>query len=190
MLKPVHISKQEAKSFKSMALCGLFGVVYFPVKYLSFPFADYLRFMVLKLFCRQIHCTYISDGVTLAFPWRIKIGAGSSLNQGTIIDGMGGVEIGEGVRIAPYVMINTADHEFNDPDVFIKDQGFSCAAVTIEDDVWLGAKACVNKGVTIGKGAVIGAGAVVTKDIPAYSVAVGVPAKVVGERKTSVPEQK
>lgn len=53
--------------------------------------------------------------------------------------------------------------------------------ITIEDDCWLGANVTVLPGVTIGKGCTIGAGAVVNKDVPPYSVAVGVPAKVVGK---------
>jgi len=52
----------------------------------------------------------------------------------------------------------------------------------IKEDVWIGAKSIVLKGVTIGKGAIVGAGAVVTKNIPSYKIAVGVPAKVIGER--------
>jgi acetyltransferase-like isoleucine patch superfamily enzyme len=53
----------------------------------------------------------------------------------------------------------------------------------IEDDVWLGAGVTVVDGVTIGKGSIIGAGAVVTSDIPPYSIAVGIPAKPVRDRR-------
>lgn len=56
------------------------------------------------------------------------------------------------------------------------------APIHIEDDVWIGAGVKVLKGVTIGKGSVIGAGAVVTKDIPPYSIAAGVPCRVIGKR--------
>ena len=55
--------------------------------------------------------------------------------------------------------------------------------IVLEDDVWLGLQVCVMDGVTIGKGAVVGAGSVVTKDIPAYTVAAGVPARVIRERR-------
>jgi len=105
------------------------------------------------------------------------------LNQGIIIDGFGGVTIGEGVRIAAYCVINTADHDFSDTTRMICDQGFVVAGVVIEDDVWLGTGVIVNKGVTIGRGSVIGAGSVVTNDIPAYSIAVGVPCRVVRSRR-------
>ena len=56
--------------------------------------------------------------------------------------------------------------------------------VVIGDDVWIGARVCILPGVTIGQGAVIGACAVVSKDVPAYSVAVGNPARVVKKRKS------
>lgn len=56
--------------------------------------------------------------------------------------------------------------------------------VVIGDDVWLGAQVLVMPGVTIGDGCVVGAGSVVTRDLPANSIAVGSPAKIVGERET------
>ncbi len=175
--------RSEMNSMKNYVLHGLFYSLYWPVKYLSFPFSNLLRFMVIRLFSRTFRATYVAEGVTLAFPWRIRIGKGSSLNQGCVVDGFGGVAIGRGVRIAPYVVVNTADHDYSDPEVFIKDQGYKCAAVTIEDDVWIGTQSSINKGVTIGKGSVIGAGSVVTKDIPPYSIAAGVPAKVIKKRE-------
>jgi acetyltransferase-like isoleucine patch superfamily enzyme len=55
--------------------------------------------------------------------------------------------------------------------------------VIVDDDVWLGYNVTVLPGVTIGKGSVIGAGSVVTKNIPPYSIAVGNPCKVIGQRK-------
>jgi acetyltransferase-like isoleucine patch superfamily enzyme len=59
---------------------------------------------------------------------------------------------------------------------------FANEAAVIEDDVWIGYAAIVLTGVTIGRGAIVAAGSVVTRDIPAYSIAAGVPAKVVGQR--------
>ena len=61
-------------------------------------------------------------------------------------------------------------------------QGVEVAPVVIEDDVWIGLNVVVLQGVTIGRGAIVGAGAVVTKNIPAWSIAHGVPAKVVDNR--------
>jgi acetyltransferase-like isoleucine patch superfamily enzyme len=154
---------------------------------------------------------YLDSGVYLnALPGGITIGAGSSLMHGTVfhvfnyrdlpqagiwagkncffgeytcIRGQGGVRIGDGVYTGTQVQIAAVNHVFADPNQFIKDQGITADGITIEDDVWLGSNAVVVDGVTIGKGSVIGAGAVVSKSIPPYSIAVGVPAKVIGDRR-------
>ncbi len=67
----------------------------------------------------------------------------------------------------------------------IKDQGIAKSRVRIERNVWLGTKVTVSRGVRIGEGAVVGANAVVTRDLPAYSVAVGVPARVIKDRRVT-----
>ena len=167
------------KSLKNMVLHGVYLGLYGFFKYISLPFFNVFRFWVLRLFSRDILSAYIMDGVTIWFPWRVRIGKDSSLNQGVMIDGYGGVSIGSGVRIAAYTTINTADHDFTDKGRSISESGYICSPVVIKDDVWIGAHVCINKGVTIGAGAVVGSGAVVTKDIPANAIAVGNPARVI-----------
>ena len=176
-------SNKEMKKLSNLVLHGLYLSLYGFVKYLPFPFFYYFRFFVVRLFSSSIKSKSIADGVIIYFPWKVAIGNNSTLNQGVIIDGFGGVVIGEGVRIASNTVINTTDHAFEDVDTFIYQQGFICAQVIIEDDVWIGSNCCINKGVTIGKGSVIGSGSVVTKDIPPYSIAVGVPAKRIKSRQ-------
>lgn len=94
------------------------------------------------------------------------------------------VEIGDCALIADNVYISDFDHKFADLDVPIKDQGIAKSRVRIERDVWLGTKVTVSRGVQIGEGTVIGANAVVTRDLPAHSVAVGVPARVIKDRRS------
>jgi galactoside O-acetyltransferase len=115
---------------------------------------------------------------------KILIGENVTINQNVFIVGGPdrGVTIGNNVLIGPNVVIRSSDHKFADPSVPIRNQGQSHGVIIIDDDVWLGANVVVTKNVRIGRGSVIGAGSVVTKDIPEYSVAVGVPAKVVGTR--------
>jgi acetyltransferase-like isoleucine patch superfamily enzyme len=94
------------------------------------------------------------------------------------------VEIGDSALIADGVYISDFDHRFADLTVPIKDQGIVKSRVRIGRDVWLGRKATVARGVVIGDGAVVGANAVVTKDLPACCVAVGVPARVIKDRRS------
>lgn len=90
------------------------------------------------------------------------------------------VEIGKKVVIGPRVFIGDSEHTYDDISKPIIEQPMSEGGyVKIEDDCWIGAGACISRNVIIGKHSVIGANAVVTKDIPPYSVAVGVPARVI-----------
>lgn len=109
----------------------------------------------------------------------IRIGENCIVGEGTVIRGQGGVTIGDHVLIAPRVQILAVEHTYGVPGVPVMHQGIRATGITIEDGAWLGAGCIVLDGVTVGAGAVIGAGAVVTKDVPPYTVAVGVPARCV-----------
>lgn len=86
--------------------------------------------------------------------------------------------------MGPDVMIFHGDHEMSRRDIPMRLQGDSVSKpVVIGDDVWIGARSIILKGVHIGKGAVIAAGAVVTKDVPEYAIVGGVPAKVIKYRE-------
>ncbi len=96
--------------------------------------------------------------------------------------------IGSNVQIAPGCAFSPYEHNFDDTTRPIWAQGLrSRGPIVVEDDVWLGLDVKVLEGVTIGRGAVIGAGAVVTRDIPPFAIAVGVPARVIGYRGRSEP---
>ncbi|MFM2061743.1 MAG: hypothetical protein RLZZ507_1413 [Cyanobacteriota bacterium] len=98
------------------------------------------------------------------------------------IAGPGDIRIGKQCMIASHSGIYANNHIFTDPLLPIRQQGITRQGIVIEDDCWIGHGVTVLDGVTIGKGSVIGAGAVVTKDIPPYSVAVGIPARVIKSR--------
>ncbi|MWV47726.1 acyltransferase [Rathayibacter sp. VKM Ac-2803] len=98
----------------------------------------------------------------------------------TAITAVKSVIIEEGVGIARGVYISDHSHGFSDPDTFIRDQPVErIAPVRIGRGAWLGENVVIMPGVTVGRGAVIGANAVVRDDVPDYSVAVGVPARVI-----------
>lgn len=113
---------------------------------------------------------------------KVEIGDRTFVNADVWFNGPGHIKIGQDCLLAPRVSLIAVNHIFSDPNRPINIQGHTAKGITIEDDCWLGYGVTVVDGVTIGKGSVIGAGAVVTKDIPPYSIAVGVPAKVVGKR--------
>ena len=92
---------------------------------------------------------------------------------------IGPVTIGSHVNLAQGITVTALNHNFEDPNKRIDEQGISTTPVTIEDDVWIGANAVVLPGVTIGNHSVVAAGAVVTKDVPPHSLVAGVPAKVI-----------
>lgn len=111
---------------------------------------------------------------------KVIIGKNTSINRNTMI--MGLVTIGSNCAIAPGCVIVGSNHNFDNSKENIKSQGLSRKGINVEDDVWFGANVVVLDGVKIGKGSVIGAGSVVTKSIPAYSIAVGNPCKVIKQR--------
>jgi len=152
-------------------------------KYIPNPIGNEIRVRIMKKFFKRLgKNVVICEGVVFKHPENIEIGDNVSLNEFCYLHGIGGLKIGNNVRIAPYVCIYTHNHKFDDRSKLIVEQGLEKKPVVIEDDCWIGSNVIILAGVKIGKGSVIGAGSVVTKDIPPYSVAVGVPAKVIRKR--------
>lgn len=114
------------------------------------------------------------------------VGDGTWIGAFTLIDGSGGLTIGTGCDISSGVHIYTHSSAMR----CVSGRRYPTVdrdAVAIGDRVFIGANAVINMGVTIGDEAIIGAGAVVTTDVPARSVAAGVPARVVGRVDLSDP---
>jgi len=106
-----------------------------------------------------------------------KLGRNSSIGSFCIIGVNSSVTIGDNVIIAHFTSIRDTDHNFNDKNLPISQQGITSKPIVICDDVWIGHGVTILKGVTIGKGAIVAAGAVVTKDIKPYEISGGVPSK-------------
>lgn len=115
------------------------------------------------------------------FTPEIIIGDGCSIGTGCHITAVNRIVIGDNVLTGKYVLITDNTHGEANPNMLdiapIKRPMVSKGPVIIGDNVWIGEKASILPGVTIGKGAIIAAGAVVTKDVPAGCIARGVPAK-------------
>ena len=114
-------------------------------------------------------------------PGGVSIGSTTVVNQKCRLDGRGGLTIGSNVSIAGEVCILTASH-----DVQANDFAGTTSPVIINDYVFIGTRAMILPGVTLGRGSVIAAGAVVTKDVEPYSIVAGVPAKPIGRRSTDL----
>ena len=107
---------------------------------------------------------------------KIRIGADTYINRGTMLDAHQKIWIGERVMIGPGCYITDSDHG-SDPGRCVKEQAMVLGEVVIEDEAWLGARVCVLRDVTVGRGAIVAAGAVVTKDVAPGAIVAGVPAK-------------
>lgn len=143
-----------------------------------------LRYLCVWRLAR--HCggkVIIFPSVHLKHVENLSLGSNVSVHEFTYIDAFGGVTIGNDVAIAHGCSILSSDHRFDDIATSVKSAPVVASCVLIESDVWLGCGVRVLGGAIIRNGAVVGAGAVVTGEIPSRSVAVGVPARVMRQRK-------
>ena len=118
----------------------------------------------------------------------IEIGDNTNIGSNCQIFSAGNVRIGNDVLMAAYSYIVGGGHIHEDPDTPIIRQGRTARGIVVEDNVWIGAAAKILDGVTIGEGSIIAAGAVVTRDIPPYVIAGGMPAQVMKSRRQGSQE--
>lgn len=149
--------------------------------FLWLPFAD-LRRWYLRLFVKSLgKKTYIGRNVEVKEPLNISIGSHCVINKDSVLNGRGGLVIGDKVDIAQGVFILTEQHDQNDDmHTLVK------KSVHIDDYVWIASRATVLPGVNLGKGAVVACGAVVTKDVAPMTVVGGVPARYMSDRKSQL----
>lgn len=119
----------------------------------------------------------IYGGFRLRQPSRIRIGKGSVVGTRCELDGRNGLTLGRNVNLSSEVLIYTLQHDYRDPQ-FTTVGG----PVTIQDYVWISARAIILPNVTVGEGAVVAAGSVVTRDVAPYTVVAGIPARLIGQR--------
>jgi acetyltransferase-like isoleucine patch superfamily enzyme len=144
----------------------------------NFP-SHHLRRLMFRIYGVKIgKGSTIHMGARFYDPRHVVIGDDTIIGEDAVLDGRDDLAIGDHVDIASDVMIYNCEHDIEDTNFTAR-----CGAVKIGDYVFIGPRAIILPGITIGKGAVVAAGAVVTKDVPPYAIVGGVPAKIIGERK-------
>jgi len=113
---------------------------------------------------------------------KVEIGINTRIGIGSVL--IGPAIIGNDVRLAQNIVVTSLNHNYQDVDKPISEQGVNTREVFIGDETWIGANAVILPGVYIGKHCVVAAGSVVTKDVSSYSVVAGSPAKVIKKYNT------
>jgi len=167
----------------------------------------HLRYYGYKFFFKSIDGKfYIDSGVTILGFENIELGKNVSImknsyiyahNEGSLRIGnnftlntnsqlgasFGKITIGNDCAIASNCVLRASNHTFNNPDISFRNQGHTYGEIFLEDDVWISSNCVVTANTSIARSSIVGAGSVVTKDIEAYSVVGGVPAKLIRKRK-------
>lgn len=161
------------------------GWMMYRVKRLGkFPSQKYRVWMLKNIFGMEIADKVVMySWDTIRAPWNITIGEGTVIGDGVILDGRNFITIGSNVNISTAASIYTEQHDINDPYFRSLNSGGS---VVIGDRAWISSHTSVLPKVHVGEGAVLGAGAIATKDLEAYAICVGIPAKKVGERNKAL----
>jgi acetyltransferase-like isoleucine patch superfamily enzyme len=149
------------------------------------PFHCIRKVVISAKFSHLGKSTNFLMGLEFRNPKNISIGQNSVVNKKVLLDGRGGqLTIGNNVDIAQETNIWTLEHDVHD-DFHISKGG----DVIIEDYVWIASRVTILPGVKIGRGAVVAANSVVTKDVAPMSIVGGVPAKVIGTRRSALKYQ-
>lgn len=165
----LHLEAEEYLGWLTRFLPGMFGFI--------------VRFIVYRILLKRLESSIlIYPGVILSHTYGISFGKNCSINSGTILDGRGGIDIGDYVMIGPHVYIASSSHIYDDTSAPMALRGHKMKPVIIKNDVWIGANVTILGGVTVGSGVIIGSGAVVTEDVPDYYIVGGIPAKRIGSR--------
>ena len=138
------------------------------------PYTDEWYSLAKELFHGQVgENTLIFGQLTAVLPKNVTIGSGCTIMDGCVMMGAGDITIENNVLIGAQVKLISNNHDIYDRPVL------TVKPVLIKEGAWIGAGVSILPGVTVGKYAVVGTNSVVTKDIPDYAVAVGIPAKII-----------
>ena len=137
------------------------------------------RRAVLRLFGARIGAhVHVYPSAHLYMPWNVQIGDWTALGEDVLIYSLGKVRIGNNVTLSYRAHVCAGSHDLEDPAMPLLKP-----TVCIEDGVWVGTEAFLGPGVTVGQGAVVGARAVVVKDVGAFDIVAGNPARFIRKRR-------
>jgi maltose O-acetyltransferase len=162
----------------------IFFIVQGFLKYNAFDLGITLRRILYKPFFKSFgKNVQISDGVTIKYPSEIELGENIKIGQSCFLVGKGGLKIGNNNLIGAGTKIITSNHNFEDMEKVIIEQGLSFNSVLIEDDVWFGFDVKILGGTIIRQGSIIGTNSVINnKQFDPYSIIAGTPAKLLRKR--------
>lgn len=164
---------------RSVAVRALWFFIGQPLLRFSLNPSSKLRRVLLRLFGAKVGAgVVIRAGVRVKYPWHLGIGDHTWIGEDCWIDNLGRVEIGANVCVSQGAYFCTGNHDWSDPAF-----GLIVKPITVEDGAWVGAKAVLAPGVTLGECAIAAAGSVVNRDIPAYEIHAGNPAGFVRRRE-------
>jgi len=137
-----------------------------------------LRWLFLKCTTKKLDgFCYISQGCTITNSFGISIGKNFAANRNIIMDGTGGIEIGDETGIGPNSVILSHEHTMLTRGKYFVDQDYKMKPVKIGSNVWIASNCFIKAGVTLGDNSVVAAGSHVIDDIPENGRVIGVPAK-------------
>lgn len=136
------------------------------------PMEESSRSLMRELVPDMPETSHIMPPMQIDMGKNMKIGSHVFINHGLTVMARGGIEIENDVMIGPGASLLTANHDLYDHQVLL------CGKITIKKNAWIGAKAMILPGVTVGENAVVAGGAVVTKDVEPNTVVGGNPAKI------------
>lgn len=193
-MTPIRVSDYKNRhSGKSKLVRALWSVVelllFRPTpnhagRFLNRRFNDWRAFL-LRLFGARIgRPSLVHSTVKVWQPWRMIVGDGAAIAEGVDFYNVADITIGDQAVVSRDAFLCGAGHDVSSPVMEL-----TYAPITIGSMAWVGARAIVLPGVTIGEGAVVGAGAVVAKDVPPWTIVAGNPARIIGKREVK-PEAK
>jgi putative colanic acid biosynthesis acetyltransferase WcaF len=149
--------------------------------FLQFPLnpSSNLKIIILKLFGARIgEGVVLKPSINVKYPWNLEIGNYTWVGEGTWLDSLDKIKLGNNCCISQGVYFCTGNHDWTDPAF-----GLIVKPISVEDGAWVGARATVLPGVTVKSHSIVTAGSVIAKDTEAYGIYVGNPAVKVKERK-------